>query len=588
MLTFNELGFSTHVMNGIEELGFKTPTPIQLEIIPLIFETEKDIIGLAQTGTGKTAAFGLPLIDQIDIENKQVQVLILAPTRELCMQITKDMQNFSKHKKGLQVVAVYGGANIDAQIKALKKGAHVIAATPGRMLDLIKRKAAKIDQIKTLVLDEADEMLNMGFREELDEILRTSPTDKRTLLFSATMSKEVARIAKNYLEDPEKVTIGKQNAGAENIRHVYYQVHASDRYNTLKRIADINPDIYGIVFCRTRRETQEVADKLIKDGYNADALHGELSQSQRDHVMKRFRERSLQMLVATDVAARGIDVSDISHIINYNLPDELDTYTHRSGRTGRADKSGISISIVNYREKSKIPQIESIVGKKLQKLPVPSGVDICKKQLFNLIDRMEHVEVDEEQIEPFMETINKKLEWLSKEEIIKRFVSLEFNRFLEYYKNAPDLNKKAESKSQKSDPRSDRRRGDKRDRQRGERSGRREKGSFARLFITVGKKDGIEPKNIIGMINDNADDRDINVGEIDVKDSFSFFEVGERHAAKVLESFRKANYKGRPVRVEIAEEDVGGRLKGKPKFKSGDRFKNKDKGKDKGKRRRKY
>ncbi len=424
------MGLSPNLMKGIEELGFKIPTPIQEEIIPIFFEKENDIVGLAQTGTGKTAAFGLPIIEQIDIRNKSVQALILAPTRELCIQISKDLKNYSKYIKGLHVVPVYGGASIDTQIRALKKGAHIIVATPGRMLDLINRKVAKIANVRTVVLDEADEMLNMGFRDDLDSILEKTPGIKRTLLFSATMLKEVARIAKNYMNNPIEITVGTQNAGAENIRHIYYQVHARNRYLVLKRIADINPDIYGIVFCRTRMETKEVADKLIKDGYNADAIHGDLSQSQRDQVMKRFREKSLQMLVATDVAARGIDVNDISHIINYNLPEDNEVYTHRSGRTGRAGKSGISIAIVNYREKNKIPQIEKNIRKNFEKLPVPSGVEICNKQLFKLIDRMEKVVVDEAQIAPFMDIVNKKLEWLSKEQIIKHFVSLEFNRFL--------------------------------------------------------------------------------------------------------------------------------------------------------------
>ncbi len=583
MLTFNELGLSPDLLQGIEELGFKNPTPIQEKIIPVIFETNNDIVGLAQTGTGKTAAFGFPLIEQIDIKSNIVQALILAPTRELCIQITKDLQNYSKFKKGLQVVSVYGGASIENQIKELKRGAHIIAATPGRMLDLIKRKVANISNIQTIVLDEADEMLNMGFRDELDNILEKTPVNKRTLLFSATMPKEVARIATNYMHDPIEITVGKQNAGAENVRHIYYQVHARDRYLALKRIADFNPEIYGIVFCRTRMETKEVADKLIKDGYNADALHGDLSQAQRDQVMKRFRERSMQMLVATDVAARGIDVSDITHIINYNLPDELDVYTHRSGRTGRADKSGISISIVNFREKSKIPQIERIIQKKFEKMPVPNGAEICKKQLFKLIDRMENVEVDETQIAPFMETVNKKLEWLDKEQIIKRFVSLEFNRFLEYYKNARDLNEQDDSRRDRGDYKDQRGRRDRRDRgdrndrrvrnnssdrndrsNRDERSSRGEykdrgnrkgQGSYTRIFINVGKKDGVLPKNIIGMVNDNTQDRDINFGAIDIKESFSFFEVGEKHAYKVLNSFiTNNNYKGRQLRVEVASE----------------------------------
>ena len=557
MLTFNAMGLSPNLLRVIEELGFKNPTPIQEEVIPIIFKTENDIVGLAQTGTGKTAAFGLPLIEQTDIQDKSVQTLILAPTRELCIQISKDLQFFSKYLDGFRIVAVYGGAPIDAQIRALKKGTHVIVATPGRMLDLINRKVAKIESVKTVVLDEADEMLNMGFREELDKILEKTPETKRTLLFSATMPKEVARIARNYMNNPVEVTVGKQNAGAENIRHIYYLVHARDRYLALKRIADVNPNIYGIVFCRTRMETKEVAYKLIKDGYNADALHGDLSQAQRDHVMKRFRERTLQMLVATDVAARGIDVTDISHIINYNLPDELDVYTHRSGRTGRAGKSGVSIALINYREKNRIPQIEKIIRKKFEKLMVPNGPEICKKQLFRLIDRMENVEVDEDQIAPFMDTVNKKLEWLSKEQIIKRFVSLEFNRFLEYYKNAPDLNEKAENTRGKRD------RGDGGSRNDRDRGRRRGKGNYSRFFINVGKKDGVIPKNIIGMINDNTKDRDINIGTIDLKDSFSFFEVEEKFAAKVLKTFRNTKFKGRSIRVEIAEEINNSRKKGK-------------------------
>ena len=555
MLTFDAMGLSPNLLKVIEELGFKKPTPIQEKVIPILFETENDIVGLAQTGTGKTAAFGFPIIEQIDIRNKSVQALILLPTRELCIQISKDLQNYSKYIKGLQVVPVYGGAHIDTQIKALKKGAHIIAATPGRMLDLINRKAANITNIRTVVLDEADEMLNMGFRDDLDSILEKTPDIKRTLLFSATMPKEVARIAKNYMNSPVEITIGKQNAGADNIRHIYYQVHARDRYLVLKRIADINPDIYGLVFCRTRMETKEVADKLIKNGYNADALHGDLSQAQRDHVMKRFRERSLQMLVATDVAARGIDVNDISHIINYNLPEELDVYTHRSGRTGRAGKSGVSIAIVNYREINKIPQIEKIIRKKFEKLPIPSGPEICKKQLFKLIDKMENVEVDEAQIAPFMDTVNKKLEWLSKEQIIKHFVSLEFNRFLDYYKNAVDLNEKAENKRDKRDNRDG---GSRSDRHR-----RRDNSSYTRFFINIGKKDGVVPKIIIGMINDNTKERDINIGTIDLKDSFSFFEIEEKHATKVLNSFNNTKFKGRRVKVDIAEEKNSGRKKGK-------------------------
>jgi ATP-dependent RNA helicase DeaD len=553
MVMFNTLGLSPNLMKGIEELGFEKPTPIQEKVIPLALSSTSDIIGLAQTGTGKTAAFGLPIIDQTDLKSKHTQSLILAPTRELCMQIANDLHNFSKHIKGMRIVAVYGGASIDSQIREIKQGAHIIAATPGRMADLLRRGVIKLQAINNVVLDEADEMLNMGFKDELDSILETTPEEKRTLLFSATMSKEVANIAKNYLNNPEKITIGKQNSSAQNIRHVYYQVHARDRYLALKRIADINPDIYGVVFCRTRMETKEVAEKLIKDGYNADALHGDLSQSQRDHVMKRFRERSLRMLVATDVAARGIDVSDITHVINYNLPDDIEVYTHRSGRTGRADKSGTAISIVNYREVRRIRDIEKITGAKCEKLPVPNGVEICKKQLFNLVDRMENVEVDELQIEPFMDTVYKKLSWLDKEQVIKRFLSLEFNRFLEYYKDAPDLNEKA--KEGLSD-RGDRNKGDRR---KGERSksNRRGEAGMSRFFLNVGKKDKVEPKHVIGMINDATRDKKIKIGVIDLKESFSFFEVGAEHADKVLKSFKGQKFKGVSLRVELAEDPKG-------------------------------
>ncbi len=548
MSTFNAMGLSPNLLKTIKELEFENPTPIQEKVIPIFFETKNDIVGLAQTGTGKTAAFGFPIIEQIDIKNKSVQALILSPTRELCIQTSLDLKNYSRYIKDLKVVPVYGGASIDTQIRALKRGAHIITATPGRMLDLIKRKAANITNIRTIVLDEADEMLNMGFRDDLDSILERTPDNKRTLLFSATMLKEVERIAKNYMKDPIQITIGKQNSGPENIQHIYYLVHSRDRYLTLKRVADINPDIYGIVFCRTRMETKEVADKLIRDGYNADALHGDLSQAQREHVMKHFREKTLQMLVATDVAARGIDVNDISHIINYNLPEKNEIYTHRSGRTGRAGKSGISIALVNYREKSKIPQIEKIIRKNFERLPIPSGTEICKKQLFRLIDKIENIQVDEAQIAPFMDIVNKKLERLSEKQIIKHFVSMEFNRVMEYYKNAPDLNKKIENKQDNSDRRDTR--------SHSNRNKRKENNNYERFFINIGKKDGIVPKDIIGMINDNTKNRDIDIGIIDLKDSFSFFEVEKEFAAKILSSFKNIKFKGRNVTVNIAKEKV--------------------------------
>ncbi len=576
MSTFKVTGLSPEILKGIEDLGFETPTPIQEKVIPAALATDTDIIGLAQTGTGKTAAFGLPILEQIDLSDNTTQALILSPTRELCIQIAKDIEQFGKYMKGLNIVPVYGGARIDTQIRALKRGAHIVVATPGRMFDMIQRNVADVSNIQTVVLDEADEMLNMGFRDELDGILEGTPDEKRTFLFSATMPKEVARIAKTYMNDPMEITVGAQNSGADNVRHIYYQVREKDRYSVLKRIADYNPDIYGIVFCRTRNETKDIADKLIKDGYNADALHGDLSQVQRDNVMNHFRNRTLQMLVATDVAARGIDVSDITHVINYNLPEDLEVYTHRSGRTGRADKSGVSIAIVNYREKRKLQDLERSIRKNFEKVMVPSGAEICEKQLFNLIDRMENVGVDEKQIAQFMDAVNEKLESLSKEEVIKRFVSLEFNRFLEYYRDAPDLNDKDDKMSRDRSDRFGRSRDRRRDfdggEERRERGGRRGgRTGFTRFFINIGKKDSIMPKNIIGMINDFAQDRDINVGDIDIKDSFSFFEVGKRHTDKIIDSLKNKKYKGRQLRVEVAEESD------RPKRSGGDRDRGREK-----------
>ncbi len=561
---FNAMGLSSNILKSIEELGFKIPTPIQEKIIPMIFETENDIVGIAQTGTGKTAAFGIPIIQQTDLSNTKTQALILAPTRELCVQISKDLNNFSKHTNQFLITAVYGGAKIDNQIRSLKKGTHIIVATPGRMLDILKRKAADITQIKTLVLDEADEMLNMGFRDELEGILQNTPKAKRTLMFSATMPPEVAGIAKKFLHNPLEITTGNQSKGAENVRHIYYQVHARDRYLALKRIVDFNPGIYGIVFCRTRAETKEVAEKLIKDKYNADALHGDLSQVQRDHVMNRFRKGNLQLLVATDVAARGIDVDDISHVVNYNLPDDIEVYTHRTGRTGRAGKTGIAISIVNYREKSKIPSIEKNIGKKFIKTDMPSGAEICKKQLFNMIDKMENVEVDEDQIAPFMETVNKKLEWLSKEQIIKHFVSLEFNRFIDYYKNAKALNDDKEPSSRKMNTQ-------KRNQVKG-RAVHEGSADFSRLFINTGKKEGLKPRDIIDLINRHIKNNDIKIGEIDIKDSFAFFEVSEPYSNEVINALQDKTFNGRRLNLEFANKDTKkGNKSNKKKKKTGKR-----------------
>jgi len=544
MTKFNDLGFSKDILKGINDLGFVEAMPVQKEVIPVLLETNKDIVALAQTGTGKTAAFGLPIVQQIIISEKHPQALILSPTRELCVQIAKDIMAYSKYMDGLKVLPVYGGANIDAQIRGLKMGAHVIVATPGRMLDMIRRKKADISKVKTVVLDESDEMLNMGFRDDLNDILESVPTNRRTLLFSATMPKEVSAIAKDYMTNPEEITIGKRNAGAENVKHIYYLVHARDRYPALKRIADMNPDIYAIIFCRTRMETKEVADWLIKDGYNADALHGDLSQAQRDHVMNRFRLKNLQMLVATDVAARGLDVNDLTHVINYNLPDDSEAYTHRSGRTGRAGKAGISVAIIHLREKYRIKEIEKRINKIFEKLPVPKGDEICKKQLFNLIDRMEHVDVKNEQIDELLPEVYKKLEWLDKEELIKRFVSLEFNRILAYYKNTSDLNVPDESGVEGRNKRKNKRSGGSK--------------NYRRLFINVGKNHKLNPQRLMGLVNESTRERNIPVGKIDILKSFAFFEIDESYTDKVLKGLNSSVFEGIRVSSEIAKEKQSG------------------------------
>jgi ATP-dependent RNA helicase DeaD len=525
--SFEELGLESTVMQAISEMGFQTPTPIQKEAIPLLFGNSNDLIGLAQTGTGKTAAFGLPLIQFADTQSTKTKALILSPTRELCVQIAKDLRNFSKYKKGIRVVPIYGGASIDSQCNELKRGAHIIAATPGRMLDMINRRKADLSEIDVLVLDEADEMLNMGFKDELDSILESTPETKRTLLFSATMSRDVERIAKNFMHDPVEITVGRKNEGAENVKHAYYLVHARDRYLALKRIADYNPSIYAIIFCRTRIETQEIADKLMADGYNADSLHGDLSQVQRDSVMQKFRTRNLQMLVATDVAARGLDVHDLTHIINYNLPDDSEQYTHRSGRTGRAGKSGTSIAIINLKEKYKIRNIEKILGKKFSQERIPTGKEICEKQLFNHVDKMEKVDIYNDEIESFLPTVFKKLEWLDREELIKRFVSIEFNHFLDYYKNTEDINVDVKKKSGS--------------------------GGMCRFFINLGRKNDITPPLLIGLVNDLSKRLSIKIGKIDLMQSFSFFEADDDYKDLILKSFNKKKFKGQKIVVEVAE-----------------------------------
>lgn len=536
MSTFEKLGLKPELLKIIEELGFVNPTPIQEKIIPVILDSKKDLIGLAQTGTGKTAAFGLPIIHLADESSKQVQALVLCPTRELGMQVANDLKTYGKYVKNFNAVSVYGGASIEPQINAIKKGCQVVVGTPGRTLDLIKRKVLKIKHIRWLVLDEADEMLNMGFKDELDAILEQTPAEKETLLFSATMPKEIRQIANKYMNNPEEVLAGKKNTGAENVRHEFYSVQAKDRYEVLKRIADMNPHIYSIVFCRTRRETKEVADKLIADGYNADALHGDLSQAQRDNVMKRFRIKHLQILVATDVAARGLDVNDLTHVINYNLPDELEAYIHRSGRTGRAGKSGISIAICHSRELNKIKRLEQLSGKIFVKKLVPGGAEICEKQLYNLIDKVEKIEVNETQIEQYLPAIYKKLDWLSREELIKHFVSMEFNRFLAYYKGARDLN--ISSKPQKDSVKKGTAKG------------------FSRFFISVGSKSNLTVPKLIGLINDMTQKRNIEIGKIDIMKKFSFFEIDSTYESEILKAFTNAKYEGGSVSVEISKPDT--------------------------------
>ncbi len=575
MITFKETELNPDILKALDELGFVNPTPIQEKTIPHLLSSERDLVGFAQTGTGKTAAFGLPIIHQVDTKSKNVQAIILSPTRELCVQIAKDITNYAKYTKGLNVVAVYGGTSIDTQIRSLKKGAQIVVGTPGRTLDLIKRKKLKLGEVDYLVLDEADEMLSMGFKDDLDAILEGTPAEKQTLLFSATMPKEIANIAKKYMKDSVEISAGKKNIGAANVNHVYYMVNARDRYLALKRIADVNPQIYGIVFCRTRRETKEVAEKLMGDGYNADALHGDLSQAQRDYVMSRFRSKNLQLLVATDVAARGLDVTDLTHIINYNLPDDLEVYIHRSGRTGRAGKKGTSITIIHSRETGKIRMIQKKVGKTFEHASVPSGKEICGKQLYNLIDKVEKIEVDNTQIEQFLPEIYKKLEWLSREDLIQHFVSAEFNRFLAYYKNAPDLNvsksdrgdrseRPGRSRSDRSSNRSDRT-------ERGK--GKSRDGNFSRFFINLGTNHDLSTVKLIGIINDNTRSKDIEIGKIDLMKKFSFFEIEKKHEEKILKSFENKKHDGLRISVELAQSkgESEGRSKDKPRKKYNDK-----------------
>ncbi|EJW96261.1 DEAD/DEAH box helicase domain-containing protein [gut metagenome] len=556
MKTFEELGVSPEIRRAIEEMGYEHPMPVQEEVIPYLLGVNNDIVALAQTGTGKTAAFGLPLIQKIDVSRTVPQSLILCPTRELCLQIADDLNDYSKYVEGLKVLPVYGGSSIESQIRALKKGVHIIVATPGRLLDLMERKTVSLATIQNVVMDEADEMLNMGFTDSINAILADVPEERNTLLFSATMSPEIARISKNYLHDAKEITIGRKNEGTANVKHVVFCVHAKDKYAALKRIVDFYPQIYGIIFCRTRKETQEIADKLMQEGYNADSLHGELSQAQRDAVMQKFRIRNLQLLVATDVAARGLDVDDLTHVINYGLPDDTESYTHRSGRTGRAGKTGTSIAIINLREKGKMREIERIIGKKFIPGEMPTGKQICQKQLFKVIDDVEKVKVNEEEIADFMPEIYRKLDWLSKEDLIKRMVSHEFNHFLDYYRNREDIEITGNLTNEKK------RKGEK-----GSRNRKAEPG-FTRLFLNLGKVDNFFPNDLISLLNKNTRSR-IELGRIDIMQKFSFFEVEESETKQVLKALNRVNWNGRKVSIEVAgEEDKDSVKNGKRKSSS--------------------
>lgn len=545
-MEFKEFGFKEEINKAIEDLGFLSPMPIQQEAIPTILYNDINLIALAQTGTGKTAAFGLPIINKVDFESTDIQALVLCPTRELCIQIANDLKKYSKYINSAKITPVYGGASIELQIKELKRNPQVVVATPGRLNDLLQRKKIDISTIKYLVLDEADEMLNMGFKDDLDFILGATSEYKNTYLFSATMPKEVEQIANQYIENPVRIQIGERNQGSDNVQHFYYLVHQKDRYLALKRIADYYPNIYGIIFCRTKVETQEVADMLIKDGYNADSLHGDLSQAQRDHVMSRFRLGNIQMLVATDVAARGLDVNNLTHVINYELPDELEQYVHRSGRTGRADKQGISIAIINLKEKHKIKKLEKVLKKEIVKAKIPTGEEVCRKQLFNMINRVENVETDYEEIDRFLPEISKKLSWMDREELIKHFVSLEFTALLSYYKDAIDLNVDESLEKEKI-----KRENKQKEKQKRERHF--DKGLFTALFINLGYKDKIVPQRLIGLINDYTPKRRIEIGKIDITDKCSYVEVSNEGADAVIDALDGRVVRGRELRVEIAQ-----------------------------------
>lgn len=554
MKTFEELGVNENIRRAIEELGFEHPMPVQEEVIPYLLGNKNDVIALAQTGTGKTAAFGLPLLQKVNAQDRATQAIVLSPTRELCVQIADDLKDFSKYIDGMHIVPVYGGADIRPQIRAIKHGTQVIVATPGRLVDLINRGVMELEKVNNIVLDEADEMLNMGFSDSINAIFEQLPEDRNTLLFSATMSREVEKVAKSYLHDYKEMVVGSRNEGAEHVNHIYYLVHSKDKYLALKRIVDFHPRIFAIIFCRTKAETQEVADKLIKDGYNAEALHGDLSQQQRDLTMQKFRQHTVQLLVATDVAARGLDVDDLTHVINYGLPDDIESYTHRSGRTGRAGKKGTSISIIHIKEKWKVRQIEKQIGKDFIDGELPKSEEICKKQLFKVMDDIMKTDVDEDQIAPYMADIMRQFEYVDKEDIIKKMVTVTFGRFLDYYQHAPEIEKPVAGKGSRSE--------------RGERNtrgkvsnGRRQhvaEEGFRRLFINLGKSDGFYPGEIMQYLNKHVHGRQ-EVGHIDLLQKFSYIEVPEDDAQKVMKALNGTTYKGREVRCNDADETGHGR-----------------------------
>ena len=549
MKTFEELGVRDDLRRAIEELGFENPMPVQEKVIPHLLNEDSDVVALAQTGTGKTAAFGLPVLQRINPEINRPQALILSPTRELCLQIGSDLADFSKYMPDVKVLPVYGGSSIESQIRALRQGVQIIVATPGRLIDLINRGVVDLSDVHTVVLDEADEMLNMGFLDSIDAILSHVPEQRKMLMFSATMPDEIARIAKKYMHSPVEFVVGNRNEGAANVKHIYYMVNARDKYLALKRIADNSPDIYAIIFCRTRRDTQEIADHLIQDGYNADALHGDLSQQQRDIVMKKFRDRVITLLVATDVAARGLDVDDLTHVINYGLPDDTAVYTHRSGRTGRAGKTGVSIAIIHSREKGKLREIEKKIGKKFERKEVPTPEHIIEKQLYHLADRIEKVKVDDEQIDRYMQGVSRKLSWLSQEDLLKRVLSLEFNRLLDYYRDAPKIDfidekptkeKKKEHEKPRNDKEKDRRTADK---------------GMARIYVNAGKGDGFYAGNLIDMLNHVVEGKRVDVGRIDLMPGYSLFDVPKADARRVVTGLTGADFLGKRIYSEIADPD---------------------------------